>query len=327
MPRPLRIEYKGAWYHVINKSAGRRLVFRNDDQRQFFLSILNDVCDTYDIHIHAYCLLPNQFHLLIQTPRGNLSEAMRQINSIYTQHYNNSLKTKNSGRLFRDRFKAVLIDAEQYLNRVSRAIHLLPVTTKKVKNPADYEWSSYNAYVTKNKPPRWLHRNTILSSFGKRQQAAQYCAFIEAGNDKELKHFYSLKTLRSVLGDKKFIDTAKQRLAGKRVASHKSNRVDTRPQPSLRTIMQTVAHHFEVSTKDLCKEMRGRGGGNQPRAITMMIARNPGGYPLKNIAKALKTNDISTISAAAKRMRERLEDDQKLTQSVNSIKKELFGRV
>ncbi len=325
MPRPLRIEYKGAWYHIINKSVGQRLIFRNDDQRHYFLSLLSDIYDIYDIRVHVYCLLPKQFHLLIQTPRSNLSEAMRQLNGAYTQYFNNSSKT--SGRLFRDRFKAVLIDADQYLNRVSRFIHLLPVTTKRVKKPDDYEWSSYHSYINKNSSPYWLQRNIILDSFGKRLKTAQYRAFVENKRDEELKVFYGCKTQRSILGNQDFINSTKQRLSGKRVTTQKSNKVEARPQPSLRKIMQTVANHFEVSTKDLCTEVRGRGGGNQPRAVAMLIARNPGGYPLKNIAKALKTNDISTISAASKRVREQLKKDQTLTQSVNSIKKELFGKL
>ncbi len=327
MPRPLRIEYKGAWYHIINKGVGRRSIFRNDEQRSSFLKIVNDVCDVYDIHVHAYCLLPNQFHLLIQTPRANLSDAMRQLNSCYTLYYNSYNKTKSSpNKLFRDRFKAILIDADQYLSRVSRIIHLLPVTSRRAKKPIDYEWSSYKAYIKEAKCPKWLYRKTILDMFGEHSQIAQYRTFIENGNrDKKLKHFYSRKTIRSILGDKEFMEMAKLLSTGKRIISNDTNEVTTRLQPSLEKIMQTVASHFNVSVQELYQEKRGRSGGNLPRSITMTMARNPGGYPLREIATAINVSDISTISAAVKRTNEKLQHDKSLQKSINSIKKELFG--
>lgn len=113
MPRPQRIEYPGAWYHVMNRGAGRRVIFRTNVQRQGFLELLGELSEIYGIAVHAYCLMGNHYHLLIHTPRGNLSAAMRHLNSVYTQRFNRSIGT--DGPLFRGRYKAVVVEADAYL--------------------------------------------------------------------------------------------------------------------------------------------------------------------------------------------------------------------
>jgi len=294
------------------------MVFRTDAQRETFLGLLGEVSETYQIEIHAYCLLSNQYHLLIRTPKSNLSESMRQLNSAYTQRYNAS--ARNKGRLFRDRFKAVLIDPEHYIARVGRYIHLLPKSTHKTKALATYAWSSYPACAGKTKAPAWLHRTKVLNVAEKRLSAKQYMHFVEMESDKELAAFYGKKTLRSVLGSDDFIKAAK---AG-RLNNSRKRGVSVAKSPSLRTIMQVVAKKFGVEYKMLFQEMRGRAGGNTPRTVAMVIARTPGGYSLKAIAEALKVGDISTVSAATKRTKSRLAESAKLRRQVATIKSELF---
>ncbi len=118
MSRPLRIEYPGAWYHVMNRGASGRTIFRSDRDWHTFLSLLGDLAATFAVEVHAYCLMGNHYHLLIHTPRGILSGAMRHLNSLYTQRYNRFHRT--DGPLFRGRFKAIVIDADTYLAVVSR---------------------------------------------------------------------------------------------------------------------------------------------------------------------------------------------------------------
>ena len=131
----------------MNRGAAFQAIYKTVEQRQIFLELLNDVYDMFAIKIHAYCLMDNHYHLLLQTPMGNLSKAMRQINGVYTQRYNRLEKT--DGPLFRGRYKAILIDKDSYLLQVSRYIHLNPIAANFIKDPADYPWSSYQYYVNK----------------------------------------------------------------------------------------------------------------------------------------------------------------------------------
>ncbi|MEC4670299.1 MAG: transposase [Nitrospirota bacterium] len=112
MARPLRIEYPGAWYHVMNRRGRRRFIFNTDDQRHYFLALLGEVYTRYQAEMHAYCLMDNHYHLLIRTPEANLQRVMRYVNGLYTQYL--ILKSHRGQRrgLFRGRYKAILVDAD-----------------------------------------------------------------------------------------------------------------------------------------------------------------------------------------------------------------------
>ena len=125
MARPLRIQYPGAWYHVMNRGASHQGIFLDDEDRKDFLKLLGETSKMWRIQVHAFCLLDNHYHLLIHTPLGNLSRSMRYVNGIYTQRFNR--RHGNDGPIFRGRFKAILIDADSYLLEVVRYIHLNPV--------------------------------------------------------------------------------------------------------------------------------------------------------------------------------------------------------
>ncbi|MCU7815442.1 MAG: transposase [Candidatus Thiodiazotropha sp. (ex Rostrolucina anterorostrata)] len=153
MSRPLRVEYENAFYHVMNRGRGRQQVFREAAYYEAFLDCLKEA--------HAYCLMGNHYHLLISTPRGNLSRVMRHVNGVYTQRHNRLRRT--DGPLFRGRYKAILVDASSYLLQLSRYIHRNPIEIHKslVQQLDDYPWSSYPAYVGKAKPPDWLSREAV----------------------------------------------------------------------------------------------------------------------------------------------------------------------
>ena len=112
MARPLRIEFEGAWYHVMNRGAGRHWIFKSDGHKQYFLSLLETVTQRFNVEVHAYCLMDNHYHLMIHTPEGNLQRVMRHINGVYTQYFNRS--ESRDGPLFRGRYKSILVDAKAY---------------------------------------------------------------------------------------------------------------------------------------------------------------------------------------------------------------------
>ncbi len=135
MARPLRIEYPGAGYHVTARGNARGPIFFDDEDRRSFLTILGSAINHFNWLCHAYCLMENHYHLLIDTPDGNLSRGMRQLNGVYTQRVNR--RYSRAGHLFQGRFKSILVDKESYLLELARYVVLNPVRAKLVKDPKD----------------------------------------------------------------------------------------------------------------------------------------------------------------------------------------------
>ncbi len=318
MPRPQRIEYPGAWYHVMNRGAGRRVIFRTNAQRQGFLEQLGEVSEIYGIAAHAYCLMGNHYHLLIHTPRGNLSAAMRHLNSVYTQRFNRSIGTE--GPLFRGRYKAGVVAGDAYLAQLSRYIHLNPAAAGVNPRADQYRWSSYGAYLGKRRAPAWLHRDVTLALFGARRPRERYRAFVEQGVDEELKAFYGKKNLSSILGSAGFLRALRRKQQAK-VLPKPARRATL---PSLQRIAQVSAAHFGVATNTLFVSARGRGATNLPRSVAMALARRPGGYSLKAIAEAFGAGDVSTVSASATRLRTRAAKEPKLGKRIHAVERKLF---
>ena len=168
MARPLRIQFPGAFYHVTSRGNERKAIFRNDRDRQKFLSYLESAHERYGAKIHVYCLLDNHYHLLLETPRGNLSQILHHLNGAYTTYYN--VKRRRSGHLFQGRYRALLVEMESYCQELSRYIHLNPVRAALVEAPEDHLWSSYPAYIGFKRKPSWLETSLILSYFSPMNQ-------------------------------------------------------------------------------------------------------------------------------------------------------------
>ena len=163
MARPLRIEYPGAVYHVTTRGDGRKNIFLNDTDRNNFLQNFCSTIKNYNWLCHAYCLMDNHYHLLLETPDGNLSKGMRQLNGVYTQKFNFIHKTV--GHLFQSRYKAFLIEKDPYLLEVARYIVLNPVRAGKVTHQNEWEWSSYLPTAGRRTKPTWLTIEWILNFF------------------------------------------------------------------------------------------------------------------------------------------------------------------
>ena len=145
MSRPLRIEYPGAVYHVICRGNNRQAIFKDDLDRKRYLDKLVHYCDQKEVSLLCYCLLSNHIHLLVETPQGNLSKMMQAFQTSYTLYLNR--RHHRSGHVFGQRYKALLVDKDNYLLPVSRYIHRNALEAKLVKRPQDYRWSSYGAYA------------------------------------------------------------------------------------------------------------------------------------------------------------------------------------
>jgi REP element-mobilizing transposase RayT len=181
MSRPIRIEFPDALYHVTSRGDRREDIFEDDQDRQTFLATLEQVITRFNWTCYAWCLMDNHYHLLVQTPDGNLSKGMRQLNGVYTQASNR--RHGRVGHLFQGRFKAILVDSDAYLLELARYVVLNPVRAGMVKKTADWTWSSYRASMGLEPAPSWLAEDGLLAMFAKRRSLAQqrYAQFVEEG--------------------------------------------------------------------------------------------------------------------------------------------------
>lgn len=181
MTRPLRIEYPGAVYHITARGNEKKTVFKDDIDRETFLETLLRVNKRYNLICHAYCLMDNHYHLLIETPDGNLSLAMRQLNGVFTQAINK--RYSRTGHLFQGRYKGILIQKESHLLEVCRYVVLNPVRAGVVAKPEDWKWSSFRATTGKEPPHPCLSKDWILAQFSetKRRAEKEYHQFVHGG--------------------------------------------------------------------------------------------------------------------------------------------------
>jgi len=185
MTRPLRIEFPGALYHITARGNDKKNIFLEKNDMNDFLDVLCKVTKRYHFILHSYCLMHNHYHLLVETPEGNLSRGMRQLNGVYTQHINN--KYQRVGHLFQGRYKSTLVDKENYLVQLTSYIALNPVRAKLVEDPKDWLWSSYPQYIGLNKGIHCLFTDWILAQFGSKREVAMkaYQEFVLLGIDAE----------------------------------------------------------------------------------------------------------------------------------------------
>ena len=204
MSRPLRIEYPGAVYHVTSRGNEKKPVFRDETDRLNFLNTLQHVNKRYNWICHAYCLMTNHYHMLIETPDGNLSIGMRQMNGVYTQLFNK--RHGRIGHLFQGRYKAILIQKDSHLLEVCRYVVLNPVRAKMVATPDEYAWSSYLATAGIAKPHPCLSTDWALGQFsGKRGKAErEYRKFVQWGIGQ--KTIWTAVRGQALLGEEPFVD-------------------------------------------------------------------------------------------------------------------------
>jgi REP element-mobilizing transposase RayT len=205
MARPLRIEYPGAVYHITNRGNDKKAVFKDDQDRETFLKILAFVNKRYHWLCHAYCLMDNHYHLMIETPDGNLSLGMRQLNGVYTQARNK--RYSKTGHLFQGRYKAILIQKDTHLLEVCRYVVLNPVRARMVEKPEDWKWSSYRATAGNEAPHPCLTTDWILGQFSRTRATAEkeYRQFVTWGIGKET--IWNEVKGQALLGEDDFVDS------------------------------------------------------------------------------------------------------------------------
>lgn len=181
MARPLRLEFAGALYHITSRGDRQEDIYRSDDDRREWLTVLALICERFNWVVHAYCQMTNHYHLLVETVDGNLSAGMRQLNGIYTQRFNR--RHNMGGHLFQGRFKAILVQKESHLLELARYVALNPVRAQMVQAPEDWPWSSYPFVIGDVFAPPWLDTDWLLGQFGTQRAAARraFKKFVQQG--------------------------------------------------------------------------------------------------------------------------------------------------
>jgi len=313
MARPVRIEYPGAVYHVITRGNNRQAIFKDDHDRKTYLEKLFYYCEAKGVELLCYCLLSNHVHLLLQTPQGNLSKLMQPFQTSYTVYFNR--RHRHTGHVFEQRYKAFLVDRDNYLLQVSRYIHLNPVGAGIVKRPQNYRWSSYRAYVKEGKITG-LKRELILGQFeGKGQRlVSRYREFVEGGFNRGEQWFRLPITRQVFVGDEGFAERVLRR-AGKDKALE--------GRYSLTDIVDGVCRVVGIEGDGLrraSKEEKIQRG----RELFMYLARRYSQASLGEIVRYLGARDISTVSHGVRRVERRLKEERDFRAELDRIVKKLF---
>lgn len=211
MVRPLRIELPDGLYHVTARGDRREDIYLEDTDRHTWLEVLGQVCERYNWVCHAYCQMTNHYHVVVETPDGNLTKGMRQLNGVYTQYVNRT--HGRVGHVFQGRYKAILVEKDRYLLELARYVVLNPVRAAMVKDPGAWPWSSYRATIGRNTRPRWLQTDWTLSQFGTKKGRAieKYIDFVRAGSS--LPSLWESLTSQIYLGSESFVLRMQKRAA------------------------------------------------------------------------------------------------------------------
>jgi len=308
MARPLRIEYPGAVYHVICRGNNRQAVFRDDTDRKRYLEKLLLYCQEKKVDLLAYCLLSNHLHLLVETPEGNLSKMMQPFQTSYTVYFNR--RHRRTGHVFEQRYKAMLVDKDNYLLQVSRYIHLNPVEAKLCERPQDYRWSSYPAYV-KGTRIAGLKTDSVLDYFTgtKSRRIAQYREFVEGGRGARARNGAPEVRRQLFVGDEEFEEAVRKKV--KRAAGHEVR-------PTLKRIAAVVS---EVTGKDE-NEIRGFQRSEEikrGRELVCYLGRRHGEVGLEELRRFLQVRELSAVSHAVRRAEERLAKEQGVRRQLEDV--------
>jgi putative transposase len=324
MARPLRIQYPGAYYHVMNRGNRREDIFLSDKDRKVFLDGLVDSCATYSIKLIAYVLLSNHFHLIVHTPQANLSEFMRHFLVTYTVRFNR--RNGRVGHVFQGRFKSLLVDEDEYLLPLSRYIHLNPIRTSRFKNVdfqtksaylKKYPWSTFAGYCYLKKRNKHIDYGWFLSTyFGEdtaigRRRCREY---VYRAIEGEIENPFEEVVHQSILGAADFVEWARQKLPRK----------GQREVPSLTKLQQ------HISVESIIEEVANAGSAQAEdlrdrktklkdlRQIAMELSYRYSNCKQKEIGMIFGV-DYSTVSQSRARLKAKLKSSRKLEKQFHRI--------
>lgn len=299
MVRPLRLEFPGAIWHVTARGNARENIFLTDGDRMAFLSILDRVVTMFRWQVHAWVLMGNHFHLVVETPDPTLSRGMRQLNGIYTQRFN--ARHERVGHLFQGRFKALLVERQVHLLELSRYVVLNPVRAALVAHASEWPWSSYRATAGLDPVPAWLAVPWLLSCFDEtspKRAQRRYAAFVAEGLANGYRPWTQVVG-QLFLGREEFVAEVVGKAAATGVSHEHPRAQRAAGHAGARELLAAVAEEFGTTTEAIRGVRRG-----PARKALAVVGRADLGLHLKELAPMLGVTDwsISNLTAAGERL-------------------------
>jgi len=321
----LRIQFAGAYYHVACRGNERRPIFRDDVDRRTFLERLERSLDSYGVRLSCYVLMRNHYHLLIETPKPNLSEFMMHFNGSYTMAFNR--RHRRSGHLYRGRYHAVVVERDAYLLEASRYLHLNPVRVRGVARKSAREqravlskhrWSSYGGYVSLRRREPFVEYSEVLGFFGgdSARGRRSYAAFVREGIEQGCPNPFAEVVGQLMLGGEEFVERIKARFL--------SGEEERRERPSLRAITEgrdpgrVLGVVSEVLGMGLDRLIT-RGRYTVERGLAMEAVYRYCGLPQRKVGELFGGVDYSTVSVARKEFLQRAKQDPHLRHTFAEI--------
>ena len=316
MARQLRIEFKGALYHILSRGNAQQNIFLSDDDHKTFLNILEEISDRFDIDIFAYVLMSNHYHLLLRTNTPNLSKSMQWLGTAYTRRFN--LSHSRSGHLFQGRFKSILVQNNAYLTQLSCYIHRNPLRAGMVNRLADYRLSSYRAYAYKAKHPDWLKKKIILGQFKGEAPHKAYREKVQKYSDEETKIWENLRH-GLIFGTKRYLDKIKAGYLKKESDPELPQLNRIMKVKNLEKSLKSAAKILDCDIETFKRSARISKKDVQNRDILLYYLRDTGRYTNKQIGELFGLS-FSAVSRRATVIRSEIFKEAKIRQKYNLIK-------
>lgn len=309
----------------MNRGLGRRKIFTSDADRRIFLELLGEATTEFGIEVHSFALLDNHYHLLVHTPEMGLSRAMRHIDGVYTQKFNWARRT--DGPLFRGRYKARVVDSDEYLLELVRYIHLNPVEAGLVRHPGHYPWCSHKAYLEPGKRPFWLKTGEVLGRFGRTERGAARSLneFVSAGVPEKIREALGKDGI--VIGNRGFYEWIYDNFMDIKREEKEIAIRDRKPgrRVTHRQILSVVAFAYNKSVIELRRSLPGE--ANEARSVAVYLLRNMVRMPYREISKWMKVSGEYAVAKIQQRFKERLKGDKKLRHRLDLIRGSILSQV
>lgn len=323
MTRPLRLEFPGAFYHIVNRGNAQGKIFLNNRDREKFLEYLRDSVDRFSLIVHAYCLMDNHYHLIVETPEANISRALQWLNVSYAVYFNK--KRNRIGHVFQGRFKALIVNADEYLQILSRYIHLNPMRAKVVQQPENYRWSSYNAFVGNIEAPEWLETTYVLSTFQKTRKQAMhlYMKFCEDVDPQSLENPSKNAVQGFILGNDHFVKSIQEKLILTNVDENEIPQLrKLKLRPAVEQIVEEVGKEFAWETADI---LRAGKKGNTAREAAIYLSCFHTGLMGKEIGDYYGQISGARVAMILKKIKIKLETDKQFGKKIKKIERRIVN--
>jgi len=325
MVRPLRILFEGATYHIFSKGNLDDFILLENKDKGYFLKLLGIGAEKFCVDVLNYCLMGNHYHLLARTQKANLPGFMHFLLSSYASY---QARQGRKGHIFAGRYKAILINTEEYLLTVSKYIHLNPVKAALVDNPSEYRWSSYKYYLPGSKIPDWVDRKWLLDFFGPGlcESLKRYKEFVETDLEAEFPYPQENVVARAILGNEDFVKEAIAKHQANIASKEITRKKELLRRLSLEEIQQKTCSYYHLN--DLRKNaFKASGNYQRARRSFIYLAREYTDFSNAEIANAVGDIGPSGVSESYRRTARLVDLNAQLKKEIGAIGGMIFQGV